>query len=328
MTETKTQPTNHTSQNDKRITLFLILAVLPLPVLFYYNPLGAIILSYSYLLLLIKQPKLQTFKPARLSQEITGIILIAASLFAYYAIILIYPEPYFYGVANYAMHITGLFIAFFDLPALKEAFTPLFLMLATTLSSFLAAGLKPILAPSALNFAHLITSILRALGINAAVTSMTTAPLITITSLTGETVNGVFTYECMGISSALIFAIILVVVLMEDPSPIKTRILYSIMGLTVTFALNILRATIIFITDYFYGAEVGATIHYIIGYVLFTTWLVCFLYIYSKRQTLHKKITSIWTKNPSHETKMPQQQSTNHPSNHALCNSKSINNIV
>jgi len=298
MTETKTQPADIPSQTEKKVRLFLILALIPLPILFYYNPLGAIILSYSYLLLLIKQPKLITFKQARTWQQILGAATLLASLVVYYAIILVYPEPAFYGMANYALHILGLFLIFYEIRALKEAFTPLFLMAATTLSSYAAAGLKPYITPFADELAYLVANILRVLGINANVTDMANIPVITLTSLTGKTVNGALTYECMGISSALIFAIILVVVLMEDPSPIKTRLLYSAIGLAVTFALNILRVTMIFISDYFYGAEVGATIHYIIGYTLFTIWLVCFLYIYSKRQTIHEKITSIWKKKP------------------------------
>jgi exosortase/archaeosortase family protein len=313
MTETKPQQTNTPTQNQKKVRIFLILALTPLPLLFYYNPIGAIILTYGYLLLLIKQQKLITFKHAKTWQQILGAATLLPSLLAYYAIILVYPEPAFYGAANYALHILALFLIFFETRALKEAFTPLFLIAATTLSSYAAAGLKPYITPFADELAYLVTNILRAIGINANVTDMVTVPVITLRSLTGRTVSGALTYECMGISSALIFAIILVVVLMEDPSPIKTRIIYSVIGLAVTFALNILRVTMIFITDYFYGAEVGATMHYIIGYTVFTIWLVCFLYIYSKRQTIHNKITKLWKK-PQHETEPLQQPPMNHPS--------------
>lgn len=282
--------------SNNKVKVFLILALVPLPLLFYYNPLGAIILTYSYLLLLIKQQKLTTFKQAKTWQLILGAATLLTSLLIYYAIIPFYPEPTFYGAANYALHILALFLIFFETKALKEAFTPLFLIAATTLSSYVAAGLKPYITPFADDIAQLVASILRALGINARVLGPTSLPTISIRSLSGRIISGVFTYECIGISSALIFAIILVVVLMEDPSPIKTRIVYSVIGLTVTFALNILRVTMIFITDYFYGVEAGATVHYVIGYTLFTIWLVCFLYIYSKRQTIHNKITSIWKK--------------------------------
>lgn len=313
MTETRPQQTDNLTQNQNKVRIFLILAFIPLPLLFYYNPLGAIILTYSYLLLLIKQQKLTTFKQAKTWQQILGTATLLASILVYYAIIQFYPEPAFYGAANYALHILALFLIFFETRALKEAFTPLFLIAATTLSSYIAAGLKPYITPFADDIANIVANILRTLGFNANVIGRPELPVITIRSLSGRTVSGTFTYECIGISSALIFAIILVVVLMEDPSPIKTRIIYSVIGLTVTFALNILRVTVIFITDYFYGAEAGATIHYIIGYTLFTIWLVLFLYIYSKRQTIRNKITSIRKKNPQNETKQPQQTPMNHP---------------
>ena len=314
MTETKPQQTDNLTQNQNKTRIFLILALIPLPLLFYYNPIGAIIITYSYLLLLIKQQKLITFKQAKTWQLILGAATLLASLLIYYAIIPFYPEPAFYGAANYALHILALFLIFFETRALKEAFTPLFLLAATTLSSYVAAGLEPYITPFADDIAHLVANILRTLGFDANVTGMPSLPIITIRSLSGRAVSGAFTYGCIGISSALIFAIILIVVLMEDPSPIKTRIIYSVIGLAATFALNILRVTLILITDYFYGAEAGATIHYIIGYILFTIWLVVFLYIYSKRQTIHSKITSIWKKKPQNETKQPQQTPMNHPS--------------
>jgi exosortase/archaeosortase family protein len=52
---------------------------------------------------------------------------------------------------------------------------------------------------------------------------------------------------------------------------------------TGVLALNVLRVLIIFIADYFYGAEVGGQIHYVIGYAIFITWLTIFLYLYSKK---------------------------------------------
>ncbi len=93
----------------------------------------------------------------------------------------------------------------------------------------------------------------------------------------------------MGIYSVLVFSIILVVILLEEPSSFRVKLAYSIVGLSGTLALNILRVIVIFLADYFYGAEVGSTIHYIIGYALFSTWLAGFFYIYAKRHTLSTK---------------------------------------
>jgi len=58
---------------------------------------------------------------------------------------------------------------------------------------------------------------------------------------------------------------------------------WSIIGISGLLILNVLRVVVILLTDYFYGAEVGGTIHYVIGYTIFITWLTIFLYIFSKK---------------------------------------------
>jgi len=72
--------------------------------------------------------------------------------------------------------------------------------------------------------------------------------------------------------------------------------LASVIGVLGTFTLNIVRITIILLTDYFYGAEAGANVHYILGYALFSAWLVFFLYVYSKRKAIQVKIQSLLQK--------------------------------
>lgn len=276
-----------------RIRLFYILALAPLPLIFYYSPFSAVIPFYAFLLLLLKSQELTEFKETHTIQKLLGSIVIACSFFVYYLTTLVYTEAAFYTPANYTIYLFGLFLIFFELAALKEAFAPLFLIVAATSSSFIAAWLKPFLAPFANDFAHIIVNILRALGINADIYSGRIAG-ITFESLSGRIISGAFVYECMGVYSALVFSIILVVILFEDPSGWKARLAYSLVGILGTFALNILRVTIIFLADYFYGAEVGGTIHYVIGYALFSAWLAFFLYIYSKREALHARVKSVF----------------------------------
>ena len=276
-----------------RIKLFYLLALAPFPLIFYYNPLSVIIPVYGFLLLLLKNRKLLQFKETNMVQRILGLLVVAGSFFIYYLRVLVYPVESFYTVANYAVYLLGLFLIFFEFSALKEALAPLFLIVAAPASALLAASLKPFLSPFANDFAHIIVNVLRALGVDANVYSYN-IPVIRFLSPSGRMISGAFVYECMGVYSALVFSIILVVILLEDPSGLKTKLAYSIVGLIGILALNILRITMIFVADYFYGAEVGGTVHYIIGYALFTTWLACFLYIYSKRQTLYRKIKSFW----------------------------------
>jgi exosortase/archaeosortase family protein len=281
---------------DNKTNLFYVLAFAPLLLIFYYNFFSVIIPFYGFLLFFLKYQKLNDVKEANFIQRILGSIVVVGSFFVYYGVVLVYPGAAFYSAANYAVYLLGLFFIFFEFSAFKEAFAPLFLIVAATSSSFIAAWLKPFLSPFGNDFAHVVVNILRALGVDANIYYLGNTPILTFSSLSGKMVSGAFVYECIGVYSALVFSIIIVVILFEDPGGLKVKLAYSIAGLLGTFALNILRVTTIFLADYFYGAEVGGTVHYVIGYALFSTWLACFFLIYSKRQTLHAKITSFWKK--------------------------------
>ena len=292
----KTRLLSFLSLRGNRTNLFYVFAFAPLLLIFYYYPFNVIIPFYGFLFLFLKYQKLHGVKEADLIQKILGSIVVVGSFFVYYGLTLVYPVASFYTTANYVVYLLGLFLFFFKFSTLKEAFSPLFLIVAATSSSFIAAWLKPFLSPYANDFAHLIMNILRTLGIDANIYYSGNTPIITLPSLSGRVVRGAFVYGCMGVYSALVFSILLVVILFEDPSSLKVKLSYSIVGLLGTFALNILRVTTIFLVDYFYGAEVGATIHYVIGYALFSAWLAIFFYMFSKRRVISKKFQLIWQK--------------------------------
>jgi exosortase/archaeosortase family protein len=290
----KIQLPNVPSLRGNRANQFYILALAPLLLVFYYNPFSVIVPFYGFLILILKYQKLLGFKEANSIQKILGSILVVGSFFVYYGLTLVYPGAAFYTATNYAAYLLGLFLLFFKFSALKEAFSPLFLIVAATSSSFIAEWLKPFLSQYTNDFVHILVNILRTLGIDANIYYTSNIPILTLSSLSGKIVRTAFVYECIGVYSALVFSIILIVVLFEDPSSLKVKLAYSIVGLLGTFALNILRVTIILLVDYFYGAEVGGTVHYIIGYVLFSTWLAIFFYMFSKRRVISKKFQLIW----------------------------------
>jgi len=292
----KTKLLSVLSLRRNRANLFYIFVFAPLLLIFYYSPLSTIIPFYGFLILFLKYQKLLDVKEANFIQKILGSIVAVGSFFVYYGVILVYPNASFYSAANYAVYLLGLFLIFFEFSALKKAFSPLFLIVGATSSTFIAAWLKPFLSPFTNDFMHIVVIILRTLGIDANVYywQASNLSILSFPSLSGKVIQGVIVYECIGVYSALVFSIILVVILFEDPSSLKVKLAYSIVGILGTFASNILRVTIIYLTNYFYGARVGATVHYVIGYALFSAWLACFFSIYSKRRTLHAKITSFW----------------------------------
>jgi len=292
----KIQLPSVSSLRGNRANQFYIFAFAPLLLVFYFYPLSAIISFYGFLLLILKYQKLLGFKQANSTQKILGSFLVVGSFFVYYLVVLVRSGAAFYTAANYTVYLLGLFLVFFDFSALKEAFSPLFLIVAATSSSFIAKSLKPFISPYANDIAYIIMNILRILGVDANISYISNIPIIALRSLSGEMVYGAFVYECLGVYSALVFSIILVVILFEDPGRLKVKLAYAIVGLLGTFALNILRVTVIFLANYFYGTNVGATVHYAIGYALFSAWLAIFFYIFSKRRVTSKKFQLIWQK--------------------------------
>jgi len=280
------------SSPKSKLNLFYFLAFAPLLLIAYYDIWILIVSFYGFVLFLLKSEKLQPAKEARTPQKIIGLAFIIGSFFLYYVLVLAFPKAAYYGGANYIAFLLGLFLTFFDLSGLKEAFSPIFFVAAATSSSLIAEQLEPYFSPYIDEMAYLIVNILRTLGINAYIYNSSNAPIISFTSLSGNLVLASFVYECIGVFSVIVFSILLATVLFEDPSSWTTRSLAVAMGILGTFAMNIIRVTIIFLTDYFYGAEAGATVHYIIGYALFSTWLVFFLYVYSKRDTVQTNIKS------------------------------------
>jgi exosortase/archaeosortase family protein len=232
------------------------------------------------------------------------LIVIIGSFFIYYALILAVPKAAFYGAANYIVFLSGLFLVFFDLPALKQAFTPLFFIAAATSSSLIAERLEPFLSPFLNDITHLLVNILRVLGVNASYYPSIGGPTIEFTSLSGNLIRAAFIYECIGIFSVLVFSIIIGIVMLEDTSDRKAKLAAFVVGVLGTFAINIVRIIIIFLTDYFYGAEAGANVHYVIGYILFSAWMAIFLFTFSKRKTIQTKIQTLWQK-PSPSTTQP-----------------------
>jgi exosortase/archaeosortase family protein len=271
----------------ERINAFYLLAFLPLLLFVYYHttwPFTIIIPIYGFILLLIKRQKLTRYHSATQLQKVFGLLLVIGSFFIYYVLVRFFPSASFYTAANYAIYLLGLCLIFFEARALKEAFTSIFLIVAATSSSFISAGLEPHLAPYITPpFAHLIGFILNALGIAATVQSSGQVPIISLPTMQGGEITAVFNWYCVGVSGVLIFSIILVILLIEEHGNLKSKTIWSLVGVVGMLALNVLRVLIIFIVDYFYGAEVGGTTHYVIGYAIFIAWLIIFLYLYSKK---------------------------------------------
>jgi len=271
---------------EKINTFYLLAFILLLLFLAYHIEwlFSAIIPIYGFILLFIKKQKLLSYGSAKLVQKIIGLSVMVGSFFAYYGLVLFLPSASFYTAANYVIFLFGLSLLFFEVSALKETVSSIFLIVAGTASDFISEGLGPYLSPYVTpQFAYLITGIMNALGVKSTIQSTGTYPIISFPTIQGGTITAWVNWSCVGVSSALIFSIILIVLLIEEHNNLKTRMIWSIIGISGIWILNVLRVVVILLADYFYGAEVGGMIHYVIGYTIFITWLTMFLYLLSKK---------------------------------------------
>ncbi|UCE44316.1 MAG: exosortase/archaeosortase family protein [Candidatus Bathyarchaeota archaeon] len=276
-----------------RLNLFYVLALLPLllVVITHLEWLFAIFVPvYGFILVLIKRNDLSSQLGSEGVQSVLGILIAGSSFFLYYALVPFFESPSFYGGVNYAVYLFGLFLIFFKLSALREAFSPIFLLLAASSVGIVSQWLEHYFSWYVPHFVQFIVVILNMMGFGAE----TRPPdAIMLPTADGRLILG-FVWGCVGVNSMLLFSILLVVMLFEESARLRTKFLWAVVGFLGVFLMNVIRLVIIFVADIFYGSSVGGQIHYFIGYVLFFLWLVIFLYTFSKRRVLSERVVAIW----------------------------------
>jgi len=285
-----------------RVNAFYILAAVPLVLIVLYNIHYLSPLMFGFILLLLKRNELFAYRGANHIQRLGGITLLLCSFIVYYALTYLFPpllyEILFYGIAvTYIAYILGLFLTFFDFSALKKAFTPIFIIAAATsygyVSSWLQLYLSPYIIPL---FTSLVGTILNALQVR---TIVEYPNLLTLNAPRGS-LPLIIIWGCVGVYGALLFSILLVVVLSEEPASLKTKILWAIIGIIGILALNVIRVVVILVIAYYYNFNVAEQIiHPYLGYALFLTWLMLFLTMFSKRQSIFRKIRALKPQNTS-----------------------------
>ena len=273
--------------------LFYILGFIPLLIVSYFNIFGAIIPMMGFLLLLLKKDELPIRLTTNPIERALAFLVILASFFLYYVLLPFgFLSPTIpYGGPNYIVYIFGLCLLFLGLSSLRKVFTPLFLMVAASsnrlVSTWLGNYSSSYIVPS---FTSLIADILKVLGVNLV---MSSESVITLQTWNGPLPVRIV-WECVGIDSILIFSVILVVLLVEEAVETRTKLLWSFVGIFGTILVNVIRVTLIFITDYFFGFEAGGRFHYTAGYILFFAWLGFFFLIFSKRESILGGLRLIW----------------------------------
>jgi len=296
MKRSLSNPVTALFSKENKSKSFYILALVPTILLSYFylqTTIGPAIPLYGFIILMLKKHKLFLNTEVRTVQKLFGLIVVFASFFAYFIVSPFFSSAIFYGYANYSLYIIGLFFIFFPIRALKEAFSPLFLVASVFIGTFASKLAESHFTPYIPNFTSFIASLLRIIGMDVAQSS-SNQNVITLYSLKGP-ISFIFLWGCVGFSSVFVFSVILIVIMLEDPSNTKTKAIWSILGVLGIFIVNIIRLVIIFVVSYFSGYEY-LTVHLYLGYILFMVWNVIFFYLFSKRNVISQKMTTIQVK--------------------------------
>jgi len=282
-----------------KLDLFYVLAFAPLVLIGYYkyvsghSILGVLIPFYGFLLLFFKKERLSLFPDAEGVQRFLGLVAVLASFLVYYVLIR-FCSPLFYGAGAtfYAVYIVGLVLVFFSAPALKQGFSAVFLVVAGGSSFYVGELLKYYMEPLVPYFVRVMVFVLMLLGIPATVHNPTTIMLNT----SKGPVPVLFEAGCIGIQSFLIFSVIIVVTMIEESASVRTKLLWSVVGVVGTFVVNVIRVSLIAAVIYYFGYENWGEIHSWIGYALFLLWLAFFFLIFSKREVIRHRTRAFCTR--------------------------------
>lgn len=247
---------------------------------------------FGFLLLLLKSGNLSAFREAPRIQRVVGLTVLLGSFILCFTLGHFFPFIRFFGVAaSYSVYIFGLFLIFFDLLALREAFTPVFIIVGASSISFISIWLELYLSAYIIpRFVSIVGTILNALGVE----TIIQYPSILRLSTAQGTISFRIIWACIGAYSTLVFSLIMIIVMFEEPDGLKTRILWAVLGIVGVLVLNVFRVVIILMIARYYTFAVAELLfHPFLGYVLFFPWLGLFLYTFPKRHALLEKIRLI-----------------------------------
>jgi len=278
------------SLRDKA-TVFSLLAFVPLPILVYFNVWGVIIPIFGFMLLHLRKGDLPFNRKTHIVQRLFGLVVMIGSFFLYFLWVpYFFSYMVFYNVTNYVAYVFGLCVGFFGLQSLRQVFTPLFVMVAASLNPFISRWME---MHTASYVVPAVTGITLASLNFLRIPAIRSGPnVITLQFSNGQLLVPII-WNCVGVNMILVFTIALVVMLFEDSSSTRTRLVWSVFGVIGTIVINLIRITLIFVTDYLYGAEAGGFVHFSIGYIFLFVWLGLFLSLFSKGAAIATKLRAL-----------------------------------
>ena len=106
---------------------------------------------------------------------------------------------------------------------------------------------------------------IKLLGLPVYLSSEYTAPVIYLTSLTGESIPFAIDIGCSGIYSLIGFIIFAIFLSYISQGTINSKLLVLVAGIPVIYFLNIARVTLILIVGYFGGVDIALNLFHLLG---------------------------------------------------------------
>jgi thaumarchaeosortase len=182
--------------------------------------------------------------------------------------------------AAYTIYLTLLTIILFGLSTIRRVITPIVFSLGM-LFFYLLDAFFPYGTIGPLQFwANFIVAAVATLA------DLVRLPIYGFSNhLTIVGLHGVFPlvvyWPSVGVQSTLIYSLVMVVIAAKIQAPLVRKLIYSVVGISGTVCLNIVRIFSISLYGYFYatsGEQLDA-FHNVIGEILFPIWIVVFLMI-------------------------------------------------
>lgn len=176
-----------------------------------------------------------------------------------------------FGIFDMLVMLIGLYMIFFGLKTTKF-FMPLILYALILIVGYqIEFSLEQVKVLQDF-LAEIMNSLLKGLNI----TSWISGDVVIMIDRTGETYSLLIDAPCTGIKGMLAYGSLAVLLVLDIKSPPRKKAIATAVGLIGTFLVNMLRLSVVFLSIYFLGIDVGMFIHTYLGYGLFAIWVVFF----------------------------------------------------
>jgi thaumarchaeosortase len=132
------------------------------------------------------------------------------------------------------------------------------------------------------------STFLRMMGYTTSLSTQGGMPVLVASSLNGANFGAQIAWPCSGVESLLIYTLVILLFLGKSAIPLAHKIVYFVVGAIVTYLINILRITTLFVIA-INGGDWGL-FHDYYGSLYSISWIICYPLIIIGSQVLSERI--------------------------------------